>query len=129
MRRGLSIFMVLLFGLGPLAATLEASDQSRLPACCRRHGAHHCTMSPGAMGRMAEQSPTGAPSLTAASHCPCFPGYTAAPTAPGHALAAASTALPVLLSQPHSPASTRGAALLSQILTRAGRGPPATSLA
>src|ERR1035438_8325373 len=44
MRRCVSIFLVLCFGLGPLTGMLEASDESRLPACCRRHGAHHCAM-------------------------------------------------------------------------------------
>jgi len=44
MRRTLSIFLVLFFGLGPVAAALHAEEDAGLPACCRRHGAHHCAM-------------------------------------------------------------------------------------
>ncbi|HEY3703950.1 MAG TPA: hypothetical protein VGL22_02750 [Terracidiphilus sp.] len=45
MRRLVSIAMVLLFWLGPLSALLPGSDESQLPACCRRHGVHRCVMS------------------------------------------------------------------------------------
>ena len=62
MRRILSILLLLVLGLGPEApATALASglisgpasawsgkvDESRLPACCRRNGKHHCAMSAG----------------------------------------------------------------------------------
>jgi hypothetical protein len=127
MRRGISIFLILFFWLGPLAANLPASeDNSRLPSCCRRHGAHHCAMST----RMAAiGSQTGsAPIATAPSHCPSFPDYPAASTTPVHALAASPLSLPVLLAQAHSPSASRAAARLSQIRTLAGRGPPASNL-
>ena len=44
MRRAFSILLVLLFGAGPLSFAFSASDDISLPACCRRHGAHHCAM-------------------------------------------------------------------------------------
>ena len=44
MRRGFSIFLVLFFGLGPLSALVDGSEDASLPPCCRRHGAHHCAM-------------------------------------------------------------------------------------
>jgi hypothetical protein len=44
MRRVFSIFLILFFGLGPLSALVEGSDDASLPACCRRLGAHHCAM-------------------------------------------------------------------------------------
>src|SRR5258708_3320183 len=51
MRRILAITLLLAFGW-PLVAPLFAATsdpQASLPACCRLHGAHHCTMtaSPG----------------------------------------------------------------------------------
>ena len=44
MRRGFSIFLILFFGLGPLSALIDGSEDASLPPCCRRHGAHHCAM-------------------------------------------------------------------------------------
>ena len=124
MRRALTIFLILNFWLGPLAAILPASEDSRLPPCCRRHGAHHC-----AMAAMMAQAASGKPIFTAPATCPLFPGSAALLPSVIPALAAAAVSLPVLLAQPHSPAAARAAARLSQIRTRTGRGPPDTNLA
>jgi len=121
MRRGLSLLMILLFGLGPLAAALPGSDESRLPPCCRRHGAHHCAMKM----RMAAQAASGKPVFTAPITCPLFPGFAVLPTASMDALAAAPSSLPALLAQSHALAANRTAARMSQVRTRTGRGPPA----
>jgi hypothetical protein len=120
MRRGLSIFLILFFGLGPLAAALPGSEESRLPPCCRRHGKHHCAM----MQRMA-QTASGQPIVTAPATCPLFPGYGVLNSASVDALAAAPVSLPVLLAQAHAPAAGRAAARFSPIRSRAGRSPPA----
>lgn len=47
MRRTLSILMVLVFWMPALAPLFGAvgSDEASVPACCRRHGEHHCIMS------------------------------------------------------------------------------------
>ena len=128
MRRLLSIFLVLFFGLGPLAATLDASDDARLPACCRRLGTHHCAMTTR-MAAMMAQSASSETIVTAPSTCPAFPGDTAARTTAPHALTAAAVGLPALIAKTHSPAAARAAARTSQIRTRSGRAPPASSLA
>ncbi|MGD0730743.1 MAG: hypothetical protein ABR956_05725 [Terracidiphilus sp.] len=128
MRRALSIFLILSFWLGPVVAFLPASDESRLPPCCRRHGAHHCAMSQRMRAEMTADA-AGKPAFNAPATCPLFPGYRNVPTAPAQALAAAGAALPVLLLQTHPPATGRAAALISQIRTRAGRGPPSTAVA
>jgi hypothetical protein len=124
MRRALSILFALLFGFGPLSATLGASDDTSLPACCRRHGAHHCAMPLEAMGSM---QPAGhsAPAFTAPSHCPLYPDDASLATQT-HALLALAAGLPVLLAHPNSFASSCAAARLSQIRTRSGRAPPST---
>jgi hypothetical protein len=109
MRRLVSISLVLFFSLGPLAATLEASDDARLPACCRRHGTHHCAMTARVAAMMTESTD-------------------ARTTAP-HALTAAAVGLPALIAQTHAPAAARAAARVSQIRTRSGRAPPASFLA
>jgi hypothetical protein len=127
MRRALSSLLILFFGLGPLAVTLSDGDESRLPFCCRRHGDHHCAISARAAALMLQSAPDK-PAFTAPAICPYFPGYTVAPTNATLALAVAPAGLPGLLAQPHSPAAARAAARLSQIRTRAGRGPPASAL-
>jgi hypothetical protein len=128
MRRALTIFLILNFWLGPLAAILPASDESRLPPCCRRHGAHHCAIAMRMAATMA-QAASGNPIFTAPATCPLYSGCTAVIPSTIPALAASTVSLPVLLAQPHSPAAGRAAARLSQIRTRAGREPPAANLA
>jgi hypothetical protein len=129
MRRGISIFLILFFWLGPLAAMLPASeDDSRLPPCCRRHGAHHCAMSVRMAALMSQATSSGKPIFTAPSTCHYFPGTLAGPTLNTLALAMSPVRLPVLQARPHSPAAGRADARLSQIRTRAGRGPPASKL-
>jgi len=111
-----------------MLSLLPAGAESRLPACCRRHGAHHCAMA--AAMAASRFVPPGAPHQMAPhSQCPLFPGAAAASTAPVHALPALAAGLPVLLAQAHSPAAGRAAARLRQLRTRANRGPPESTLA
>jgi hypothetical protein len=124
MRRALSILLVVFFGLGPLAATLGASEESLLPSCCRRSGAHHCAMSMRAMALLGS-----APVFAAPSHCPSFPDGSSTTPPPSHALASCEPGMPFLLALPHSGSATRAAARLSQVRTRSGRAPPASLLA
>ena len=128
MRRGLSILLVLFFGLGPLTATLPASDDAGLPPCCRRNGAHHCAMSMRMAAMMAEAAYGSVPLLTAPAHCPLYPQNPAAWITPPYALAAASACLPHLLVEARAAAAepvTRG---LNRIRVCAGRGPPSAAL-
>jgi hypothetical protein len=132
MRRALSILMILFFGLGPLAVTLSAGDDSRLPACCRRDGAHHCAMSAQTAAQMAammSDADPATPTVKAPATCPYFPGYTVASSTTNLALSSPPLSLPTLLAEPHSPATGRAAARISKIRTRANRGPPASFLA
>ncbi|HUV70617.1 MAG TPA: hypothetical protein VMW15_13195 [Terracidiphilus sp.] len=128
MRRWLSVFMILFLGLWPLTGTLQASDDARLPPCCRRHGAHHCAMAMQMAAMMARSASSSTPMLAAPMTCPLFPGFLAGPCTPSHALAASAASLPVLIAQPHSPLSLRANAWLRPIRTHAGRGPPSSTL-
>lgn len=125
MRRWISTLLILFFGLGPLTGLLEASDSSRLPLCCRRHGAHRCAMTTRAAAMFAS-SP--APAMAAPATCPRFPGFMAGPSTASYALLASAASLPVLLVQAHSPATAHADACLRPIRTHAGRGPPASTL-
>lgn len=114
MRRFVSILFLLLCTLGPLSAVLPGSEDSQLPACCRRHGAHHCSMA-------AEQASDGH-ALAAPTHCPQFHrGFPArvgifAPSAgPGMAQPLESNAVII---------ATR-TVMLHRAWTSANRGPPA----
>lgn len=126
MRRIIALFLAVLFGLGPLMAAIEVSDDARLPACCRRHGAHHCAMSEAMMKRMVDATSHEA-FFTSPSHCPYYPGSSAANITPLNALTPSLANLPALFAKPHSPAAAHVAALPSQIRTRASRGPPVSS--
>jgi hypothetical protein len=122
MRRGLSLFLILVFGLGPLAATIPSSEGLRLPPCCRRHGAHRCAVSMRLAALDAQAARGGRRIFTAPAHCPLYPDAPAAPVA--QALSTAAVSLPALLAQAHSPEAGRASAVPSRMRLRAGRGPP-----
>ncbi len=81
-------------------------------------------MSDAMMARMAHASPDSAPDFTNPSHCPLYPSDMHAAVRPAHALAPSVAELPHLLAQSHSPAANLAVACMSQLRTRAGRGPP-----
>lgn len=126
MRRSLAILFVLFFGLGPLTATLQASDDAYLPPCCRRHGAHHCAMAAMMAAERARQQQDRAPSFSAPSTCPCYPGAAAVLTAPPPALIASAAALPSLRTLAYSHSAVPSRVPSRPGCTRAGRGPPAS---
>ncbi|MGD0796822.1 MAG: hypothetical protein ABR910_03775 [Acidobacteriaceae bacterium] len=105
-----------------LAAT--ADPDAQLPACCRRHGKHHCSMRMADMMRMMSAS-NAAPAFEAPP-CPLYP---APATPPTFATATLRTSLPLsaqLLRTPAPlvPIETRPA----QTFTASAnlkRGPPA----
>jgi hypothetical protein len=72
MRRAIALLLMLVFS-SMLMAPLFASDpDANLPACCRRHGKHHCMM-------QGMQGSDSRPGLAAVREkCPCFPARTAA---------------------------------------------------
>lgn len=71
MRRILSLVLLVAFGLPVVAPalTLGQDTESSLPACCRRHGVHHCNM---------QRPLSSAPAI--AAHCPSFPQPSTAPS-------------------------------------------------
>ena len=102
MRRTLAITLLIAFAaplLLPLFAS-AATPQSSLPACCRMHGAHHCTM-------LAPLTP-GAPAFQGA---PCA-SYPNASTAPRLATASLTAVLALTAEQLRKPAPLSSAATL-----------------
>jgi hypothetical protein len=129
MRRALCTFLILLFSLGPLAATLPANAESRLPMCCRRNGAHHCSLSAAMAAKLFPVSSSSSPAFTSPAQCPCFPGCAAAFTAPIHALVASVAGFVIQSARVHPPVANHGVTLFGKLRTRTNRGPPALHIA
>ncbi|MGB8096140.1 MAG: hypothetical protein WCF17_03220, partial [Terracidiphilus sp.] len=90
MRRPLSILIVALFAVGPLSVLLPGGTELQLPACCRRHGKHHCAMYATMAAAMAAPPP-GTFWLIAPNRCPLYNAGHLAPV-PVFALAHAPAA-------------------------------------
>jgi len=139
MRRLLSTLLLAIFGLSPAISALPADalasgwasewisgwtgkvDQSRLPACCRRNGKHHC-----AMGAMAHSG--GETAVTANDPCPFAP-QTMAATAPAAAAVLMASADPAqLTSQLRVQLARVTFAALASRRSQPKRGPPAQVL-
>jgi hypothetical protein len=116
---------MLLLGFGPLAATLEASDDARLPACCRRLGAHHCAMPDALIAWMARGVESRTPIVTAPGHCPLYPSAALAALGSPQALPPAHLNALLQDQQKLSAALDSTALQVGQIQTRSARGPPA----
>jgi hypothetical protein len=118
MRRVLAILLLAAFGL-PVVAPLLASGQDleqSLPACCRRHGAHHCMMG----------TTTSTPAVTAA--CPSFPRQTTvAPHLKLTGLLAEPVEITLPIATPSTPARAETQRRLSRERSRQTRGPPANT--
>ena len=124
MRRGFSIFLILLFGLGPLSALADGSEDASLPPCCRRHGVHHCAMSMR-MAAMAHLPPESGPAFTIPSTCPNYPGLSITILMPSHALTAAQASPHVAITRLVATAFERDGMHEGSSRTYDGRGPPA----
>jgi hypothetical protein len=72
-RRFTAILMLALLGAFyavPLLHAATSDPESDLPACCRRHGKHHCAM----MDRYLRLKASGKPAFSAPpEHCPFYP--------------------------------------------------------
>jgi len=127
MRRCFSIFLILFFGLGPLSALAEGTEDASLPACCRRHGAHHCAMSAQMMAMRAGLPADATPEFSVPSTCPLYRGPALYMLMPAHALAAAPAALRAEFTRARAPALERMAAFSCPNRAHAVRGPPASN--
>jgi hypothetical protein len=128
MRRGLSIFLVLFFGLGPLSALVDGTEDASLPPCCRRHGAHHCSMYQRILAMRAQQALDPRPAASAPSTCPNYPGPTIAMLMPAHAITAAVVeAMATWTTGSHVTLARYASVVSAPLRTHAGRGPPATT--
>lgn len=131
MRRLLSILLLAILGLGPATSAIPALasgllswtgkiDESSLPACCRRHGKHHCAMT----GQTEQASSGGETTLAANDTCPFAPQAMAA-TAPSVGAVLTPAFHPTLLaSEPCVPRAAVTLAVLANRRSQPKRGPP-----
>jgi hypothetical protein len=125
-RRILSLTLLLLFSLpliSPLLALGQSSD-SQLPACCRRNGAHRCSMSPDQLAALNH----GQHFTTAKMKCPMFPQS----VAPSHHETSAISLSAILFAAVHAhPAQFPQVEAWARVAlegARLKRGPPAVRL-
>jgi hypothetical protein len=123
MRRPLAILLMLFFALGPLQGVLDASEDSHLPACCRRQGAHHCILS-AEMQSALEHADRSTPAFTAPATCTSFPGFALKFSTPSHALTVSGCWTPALLVEAPSPLPPSVDVRTTTIPARSGRAPP-----
>jgi len=120
MRRILASLLVALFSFSLIAPAVFASDaDSKLPACCRRDGKHHCTVMAGRL-----EKPSGPAAGT--GRCESFPGAAAVPANQIAGLTGISQGVFTgFLSQPASISRTELLSRMSYSLAGQKRGPPA----
>lgn len=128
MRRGFSIFLILFFGFGPLSALVDGSEDTNLPPCCRRHGAHHCAAAMQNAAMMAQTPPDPRPGYSAPLTCPYYPGATIALLTPAHAMTTAPARLHVGGMQMVARVFGEKVARSIPSDAYAGRGPPRSNL-
>ena len=130
MRRAISILLLALLCFPSLSSAFTQSsiDESRLPACCRRNGAHHCAMSEEMVSRIVAAISGKTPTVGAPAHCPFYPTAQNATLTPIFVITPQPASLPA-----HSLTERISIACITRVSTailgaRAVRGPPASAL-
>jgi hypothetical protein len=122
-RKLVTFLLLTLFGmpiLSPLLALTDASG-SRLPACCRRNGMHHCA--DGGMQRTADSGVPGK-HWSAPPTCCRYPAGFVVSLHPDSGLAPSAATFAAILSHPAVQAQTESKWRVAQERSRGKRGPP-----
>ncbi len=122
MQRGFAILLLVLFSFLLISPMLTADDDSSLPACCRKGGQHHCSMT--SMSEPSDEA-SGLALKSSSAKCPLFPQTGAAPAC-GHCITpGAARFFAGIVSHPTAHAQIEAQYRVS--FSRAGqkRGPPA----
>jgi hypothetical protein len=126
-QRFLAVLMLVLiccFYAAPLVQASSTDPEAGLPACCRRHGNHHCLM----MGQRTQELASGTRQVSRVpQQCPFYPHSTTAPVVRLHAgLAPSATFFARVLSHPAIQPQVRAVYRLSLDRSRQKRGPPSS---
>jgi hypothetical protein len=125
-RRLLSITLLLLFSLpliSPVLA-LAASSDANLPACCRRNGAHHCSMNLP----QADVSGHGPTFSAIPQRCPAYPAIVTSVRHGELSFYKASLIFAEVVSHPSVKVQTQARARVALDRSRHKRGPPTNLL-
>jgi len=122
-RRITTLFLLLLFSVGPIFSALAtASASSDVPACCKKNGAHMCSVRHGQAKQEDGNAKLFAYCPFAGKGTPAFPGPRV-----GNPVAANSVVAPVAASNLDAKAAAFVFASTS-FLPNSKRGPPSSSL-
>jgi len=119
MRRAIAFSMLLLFSWTLMAPLFAPDADASLPACCRRHGKHHCNM-----GAMAGQTHGQRGFTTVAEKCPCRPSSASAVHSPNFKPEASGLLYAEVVSHPARAPQTEALYRLSLLRSHQKRGPP-----
>ena len=123
LRRLLSILLLAVFGLPAVSPLfgLSTTEATRLPACCRRDGKHHCMASMADRGNLTRRGTQfGAP----AEKCPYCPSALAVTHNELLALPIGDAVFASLVGHPSGVAQTGSKRRISRDRSRQKRGPP-----
>jgi hypothetical protein len=123
MQRVSATLLLALFGFLLIQPAIFADDpDSKLPACCRKTGKHHCSMTSMA-GQ--QDAPSGTAVKSVRTKCPSYPASGMAPVS-GKAGAASPACVffAAILSHPAAHAQTEARYRVSFSRARHKRGPP-----
>jgi hypothetical protein len=120
-RRASTLALLAVIGFSLIAPGVFLDAESNLPSCCRRNGAHHCTMN------VDEAAANSAMSVQAIRQtCPLFPVAMTAPARSDVALPRPCAAVfAALLSHPSIQFQTEARYRVSFSRSNQKRGPPA----
>jgi hypothetical protein len=128
MQRSIAIVLALVFSSLLIAPALAAfaAPESNLPACCRKNGAHHCSMMQNSMMQGAASSNQGTSVAAIGQKCPYSPkGFVAAH--PGTSLRPSGAAVFAgFISHPSISAEAEAGFRVSHHRSRQKRGPPSS---
>ena len=130
MRRALSILMMVVL-LAPCAATLFAQpgvDEAGVPACCRRHGLHHCMMSQAERATLQAMGLASPEVRAPEQKCPFHRSPVRNVQQGRFGVAVSQVVYAALVSHPIGLAQTQSKWRVSRERARQTRGPPASLL-
>jgi len=121
LKRACASLLLVFFSFSLIGPEAFVDSESRLPACCRRSGKHHCA----SMQKAHQQQPSSGPSLKAIRQCANYPKASGVrATASSLLVSAAQSFFASIVTHPAVPPQTETRQRVSFSRSRQKRGPP-----